>query len=389
MIPRFDVLYDWKDLRAAVTGPTLAPIKMASADWLPGFQDQPRFAFPTRRGREALYLILKCLGLPPGAKVGVPLYACSAVAITVVEAGMKPVFLDADPETCGLSLTDLERKAKALDCLILIYLFGYPADFDQVVRLMEGKPVIEDCAQAVGSTYHGRPLGSLGDVSFFSFGFYKPLAIGGGGLIVARSHELASRLEAELRQIPEERASQGLAHCARCFLHASLYNTRPVHSLKRFLYDRFEQQQGNSIRCGAGNGFLSPHRRMRWSDWNVLVSRVRAWRPSDGVAAFWQQVREVAPADWTIPQEPLFGEWNHFLLPVRTPTPASCTAAISRLRSQGVGAARVHQNCALETAGAGYSGGCPQAELLAQCVLLLPSYARLSSADRQRILRSL
>jgi dTDP-4-amino-4,6-dideoxygalactose transaminase len=388
MIPRFDVQYGCKDLWLGMAGPRAVPLKTASAGFLPGFPEQSQLAFPTRRGREALYLILKCLGLTPGAHVGVPLYACSVVAKTVVAAGMKPVFLDADPETCGVSLTDLERKAKRLDCLILIHLFGYPADFDQVVRVMEGKPVIEDCAHAIGSTYHGRPLGSLGDISFFSFGFFKPLAIGGGGLIVTRGLELASKLELELRATPGETTSQVLAHSARSFLYASLFS-RPIYSLKTYLRKGSKQQNGDGSKGTAAHGIISSQRRMSRSDWNVLASRLRAWRPSEQVAAFWQQVRDAAPSDWSIPQEPVFGEWNHFLLPVRTATPASCTAAISRLRSRGVGAARVYQNCVLETAGAGYSGGCPEAERVAQTLFTLPSYHTLSPDDGTLILSSI
>jgi len=123
---------------------------------------------------------------------------------TIVAAGMQPVFLDTDPLTLGLSLEDLRKKRNRLDCVILIHTVGYPADFDAVAEIMEGKPVLEDCAHALGSTYRGRPLGSLGDGSFFTFLFSKSLRAGGGGCAITRNRALGERVEKLLREGPEE-----------------------------------------------------------------------------------------------------------------------------------------------------------------------------------------
>src|SRR5258708_9134559 len=123
---------------------------------------------------------------------------------------MEPVFLDSDPVTFGLSLPNLRKNIDRIDSLILIHTFGYPADFGGVAAIMRHKPVLEDCAHALGSTYRGCPLGSLGDGSFFTFLFSKPVNAGGGGCAVTRRRALGEEVEKLLREGPQETFLQRL-----------------------------------------------------------------------------------------------------------------------------------------------------------------------------------
>jgi perosamine synthetase len=347
--------------------------------------------FPTYRGREALYLILKNLGLRPGARVGVPLYVCSVVAKTVVAAGMTPVFIDADPETFGLSLTDLENKATNLESLILVYTFGYPNGFARIKELMNGRPIIEDCAHSMGSSHLGRPLGLFSEASFFSFGFFKPLSGGGGGCVITRSKALAAGLETTLAWSPSESTAQAILHIVYCFLYVNVYKG-PAHSiLKRFRIRSSEDEDvlSRNREPNGDNKIISSQLGLRRSDRLRITARLRSHGSKEmGATGLWTEVRRRLAVGWHIPPDPSDGQWNHFVLPICAPSPEACTEAIVRLRRNGVDAARIYPNCVFETRAAGYAGGCAEAERLAKCVLTLPSHGRLSPEEQSQVLRA-
>jgi perosamine synthetase len=345
------------------------------------------YLFPTFRGREALYLILKNLGLRAGARVGVPLYVCSVIAKTIVAAGMTPVFIDADRENFGLSLADLENKASDLECLVLVYNFGYPVGFAQIKDLMHGRPIVEDCAHSIGSSYLGRPLGLFSEASFFSFGFFKPLSCGGGGCAITRSRALATKLASTLACSPSESITQAILHIAYCLLYANVYKNPARSILKRLRIGSAEDVPSGNRSPKTYNKIVSSQLALRRSDRFRITTRLRSQGSHEQSATeLWTDVRQRVAAGWHIPREPWHGEWNHFLLPICAPSPEACTEAIARLRRNGVDAARVYPNCVLETLGAGYAGGCVEAERLARCVLTLPSHSRLSLAEQSQVL---
>jgi dTDP-4-amino-4,6-dideoxygalactose transaminase len=226
MIAPYQVPYGMKEFRTALHG-LAGRFPNVGRDWFAPFRGFGVDAFPTRQGREAEYALLRGLRLPAGARVGVPIFTHPVVWQTIAAAGMQPVFLDVDPVTLGLSVDDLRTKHDGLDCLVLVHAFGYPADFDSVAAIMGGRPILEDCAHALGSTYRGRPLGSLGDGAFFTFLFSKSLRAGGGGCALTRDPALAEQVEVLLREQPEEGALEGLSHAIANLLLALLY-TRPL-----------------------------------------------------------------------------------------------------------------------------------------------------------------
>jgi dTDP-4-amino-4,6-dideoxygalactose transaminase len=389
LIPRFAVEYGWKDAAAAVRSVVTNRME-TSLELFPSEGNSDLYLFPTHRGREALYLILKTLGLPAGARVGVPLYACSVVAKTVVAAGMAPIFLDADPDTFGLNLADLKNKAAHLDCLILVYTFGYPSNFDSIAEVMRDRPIIEDCAHSLGSTYQGRPLGQLGDASLFSFGFFKPLRASGGGCIVTRSESLAEKLKGMLAESASESIRQGIVHAARCFLYASAFR-QPIYTLvKRFRNGHSEIDQLQEDSAATTEKLISRQLSMRLSDSPGIATRLRARHMEEnGCSEFWNRVRSGAPGQWHIPDEPLFGRWNHFMLPVRACSSEICSDTIARLRKKGIDATRIYPNRKSELHCVGYTGDCPEAERLSSCTFMLPYHRGLSRREQECILRAL
>jgi perosamine synthetase len=128
--------------------------------------------------------------------VALPAYTCFDVATSAAGAGVDVTFYDIDPETLSPDLSSVREALEAgAGILVVTLLYGQPVDWDGLTSLAEehGCVLIEDAAQAAGARWKGRSLGSLGDLSIFSFGRGKGWGGGGGGALLARG-SLAVRL---------------------------------------------------------------------------------------------------------------------------------------------------------------------------------------------------
>jgi dTDP-4-amino-4,6-dideoxygalactose transaminase len=139
-------------------------------------------------GTVALEIALHALGIGAGDEVIVPCRTFIASASCAVMRGATPVMADVDPDSQNLT-ADTVRAALTprSRAIVAVHLAGWPCDMDPILSLAtaRGLKVIEDCAQAHGATYKGRPVGSLGDVAAFSFCQDKIMTTGGeGGMIV-------------------------------------------------------------------------------------------------------------------------------------------------------------------------------------------------------------
>jgi len=141
----------------------------------------------TSSGTTALHLALLSLGVGQGDEVLLPSYVCSAPLHAVYHSGAYPILVDVDPTTGNMDPDDLKRrltpKSKAI---IVVHLFGLPADLNQILAL--GLPVIEDCAQALGAELASEKVGTLGRVAICSFYATKIITTGEGGMLL--SHDL-------------------------------------------------------------------------------------------------------------------------------------------------------------------------------------------------------
>jgi len=149
-------------------------------------------------GTDALVLALRALNVGAGDEVIVPAYTFFATAGTVLSVGATPVFVDIDPVTYEMDVTQLEaRLTPRTKAIIPVHLYGHPADMGPIMDLARarGLKVIEDNAQAFGATYRGQKTGSLGDIGCLSFFPTKNLgAYGDGGMVVTRDPALAERM---------------------------------------------------------------------------------------------------------------------------------------------------------------------------------------------------
>jgi perosamine synthetase len=121
----------------------------------------------TRSARSAIIIALKALQFKPGSRIGVPLYCCPVVFKAIRMADCTPVFLDIDPMTFCISTKDVSAKQARLEALIAVHMFGNVCDMRKLREIMNDRPIIEDCAQSLGSRLDGRLTGSFGQVSFF------------------------------------------------------------------------------------------------------------------------------------------------------------------------------------------------------------------------------
>jgi dTDP-4-amino-4,6-dideoxygalactose transaminase len=154
-------------------------------------------------GTAALHLALAGLGLGPGHEVILPSYVCVAPLHAIEYVGAVPRLADVDPRSYNLDPADVRRRmTRRTRAIIVPHLFGLPADLDALLEL--GVPLIEDCAQALGVTYRGHPVGGVGAAGILSFYATKLLTTGEGGMILSRDPRLLGRLR-DLRDYDERR----------------------------------------------------------------------------------------------------------------------------------------------------------------------------------------
>ena len=146
-----------------------------------------KYAVALANGSVALELALETLGIGVGDEVIVTCYTFIASASAVVMRGAVPVMADIDPDSLNISADTVRAViSPRTRAIIAVHLAGMPCDMDPLLELAGeyDLKVIEDCAQAHGATYNGRPVGSLGDVAAFSFCQDKIMTTGGeGGLL--------------------------------------------------------------------------------------------------------------------------------------------------------------------------------------------------------------
>lgn len=149
-------------------------------------------------GTVALELALRALGIGPGDEVIVPSRTFMASASCVVAVGARPVFADVDRDSGNLTgRTVAAAVTERTRVVIAVHLGGWPVDMEPLLTTARthGLAVVEDCAQAHGATYGGRPVGSLGDIAAWSFCQDKILTTAGeGGMVTTDNPSLARRV---------------------------------------------------------------------------------------------------------------------------------------------------------------------------------------------------
>jgi dTDP-4-amino-4,6-dideoxygalactose transaminase len=148
-------------------------------------------------GTVALELALQALGISPGDEVIVPCRTFIASASCALMRGATPVMADIDRNSQNITADTIRAVLSAhTRAIVTVHFAGWPCDMDPILELARERQlkVVEDCAQAHGATYKGRPVGSMGEANAFSFCQDKIMTTGGeGGMLTTNDPELWSR----------------------------------------------------------------------------------------------------------------------------------------------------------------------------------------------------
>ena len=155
-----------------------------------------KYGIAVSNGTAALEVAAQALGLGEDDEVIMPAFTIISCAMAVTKRGAGPVLVDSDPYTWNMNVDEIESKiTDKTKAIMAVHLYGLPVQMDAIMELAEKHhlKVIEDAAEMHGQTYKGRPCGSFGDISTFSFYPNKHVTTGEGGMVVTDDEELAER----------------------------------------------------------------------------------------------------------------------------------------------------------------------------------------------------
>jgi len=156
-----------------------------------------KYGIAVSNGTVALHLALAALGIKKGDEVIVPTLTFIATANAVRYCNAKPVFVDSHPDYWCIDPEKIEEKiTNNTKAIIPVHLYGHPCDMDAINDIAHDHNlyVIEDAAEAHGAEYKGKKVGSLGDISCFSFFGNKIITTGEGGICLTNNEELAEKM---------------------------------------------------------------------------------------------------------------------------------------------------------------------------------------------------
>lgn len=201
MIPYGKQTIDQDDIQAVVdvlqsdfltTGPKIAEFEQTVADYVGA-----KYAVAISNGTSALHAACFAAGIGPGDEVITTPLTFAASANCVLYCGGTPVFADVDPKTYNIDPEDIRRKiTDRTKAIIAVHLAGQPCDMDAIhsIAREHGLIVIEDGAHALGSVYKGKKVGSMSDMTTFSFHPVKPITTGEGGMIVTDNEDFYKKM---------------------------------------------------------------------------------------------------------------------------------------------------------------------------------------------------
>ncbi|WP_170335182.1 DegT/DnrJ/EryC1/StrS family aminotransferase [Ruegeria arenilitoris] len=174
------------------TAPQDAPVALLEAEFAELLGS--KYALAVSSCSAALFLSLKALDLPRDARVLIPGFTFAAVPSSVVHADCIPVLCEVG-ENYRIDMADFAVKLDDVQAVIISHMRGHTSDMDAIMDLCNarGIPVIEDAAHSLGTTWHGRNIGTIGNVGCFSFQSYKMINAGEGGILITDDADLVAR----------------------------------------------------------------------------------------------------------------------------------------------------------------------------------------------------
>ncbi|MDO8577462.1 MAG: DegT/DnrJ/EryC1/StrS family aminotransferase [Candidatus Wildermuthbacteria bacterium] len=174
-----------------------------------------KYAVAVNSGTSALHLIVRALGIGKGDEVITTPFSFIASSNCILYEGAKPVFADIDEETLNIDIKKIEGKiTKRTKAILAVDVFGNPADWDALLRIAKKHKlkVIEDSAEALGSSYKGKPCGSFGDAAVFAFYPNKQMTTGEGGVILTDNPKIEEMCRSMANQGRKVKNGKWLEH---------------------------------------------------------------------------------------------------------------------------------------------------------------------------------
>lgn len=155
-----------------------------------------KYGIAVCNGSVALDAACVAIGLEKGDEVIMPSFTIISCAAAIVRTGAVPILVDSDPLTWNMDVNKIEEKiTKRTKAIMVVHIYGLPTDMNPVLEIAYkyGLKIIEDAAEAHGQTYNGKPCGSFGEISCFSFYPNKHITTGEGGMILTDDDNLAEK----------------------------------------------------------------------------------------------------------------------------------------------------------------------------------------------------
>jgi perosamine synthetase len=166
-------------------------------------------------GTAALHIALAAIGVKSGDEVVIPTFTMMAAANSATYQGARAVLVDSEMDTWNIDPSKIEEKiTDKTKAIVVVHLYGHPAKNREIAKIAEdyGVYLVEDAAEAHGAEYYGKKVGSLGNMSCFSFYANKIVTTGEGGMVLTDDSELANRLRKLRDQAYSEEFRKQLIH---------------------------------------------------------------------------------------------------------------------------------------------------------------------------------
>jgi len=356
----------------------LSPAKMTGILSIHGLGN----CIPVRSARAGIVAAIRALELPPGARIGVPLYCCPVVFKAIEMAGCKACFIDVEYSTYCMSAEDLFTKRTHLDAAIAVHMFGNPCDMSSLKEAMQGKPIIEDCAQSIGSNLDGRMAGSFGAIAAFSFRSGKYLSVGEGGALFSSNEDVRTRLSKLVFAMPIPGRAEECAHVAETFIRAQL-RSKPLWGI---VGDPLWKIYNKKVDYTAKSPIVISQ--IYRSDLNMTINRLTLLdsiiEKQRANTDFYSRTLKLDPGMLCSERPGTF--YNRYLYPITFYSSEQRDFIASYLYSRQISTMQPYKDIAdVAATHYGYKGDCPVAEQIANRVLVIPSYYDLNKDDVQRI----
>jgi len=230
-------------------------------------------------GTAALHLSMVALGLGPGDEVITTALTFCATVNAIIHAGATPVLVDVDPVSLNMDPAELRSKVSARTrAIVPVHFAGRPCDMDDIMSIADQHrlAVVEDCAHAIETEYHGRKAGTFGTFGCFSFYVTKNVVTGEGGMVVARSDEEARRIKVL--------ALHGMSHDAwKRFSEEGFKHYQVVEC--GFKYNMMDIQAALGLHQLARVDTQWLRRQTLWARYNAAFADLPVERPADPAPA--------------------------------------------------------------------------------------------------------